>query len=568
MFSVITNALKSTLETQEADNSYLPDLNKQLMGTNDIYKLLVDEQGKLNSATKIGQNLVELAGQSLVNYFQEQKTLLDLINQKSGLTGKLSKDFREEITAANPRLLQLGISYQDLGNAAEKLLTDTGKFNLINQQTFERGGEIAAAYVGTLSDLVSMYPAFEKVGLGAADAQEKIGAAGQRALELGLNSKKATKELSDNIGKLNSYGFKAGIDGLSSMVRKATEFRMSMNEVFTIADKVMNPEGAIDLVANLQVLGGAIGDFNDPLKLMYMATNNVEGLQDALIGAAGGLATYNQEQGKFEITGANLRRAKEMAAQLGINYNELANGAIAAAERSSAASEMLASGLNVSDEQKEFLTNISTMKGGKMSIELQGDELKKIFGASSVALEDLNEKGVAKLMEYQNEFKKMSTEDIVRSQATDIENIRRDMNYVGIVARNQIAKMGLKLDDNNLGIAKGVKATAEYTRVSSKSGGEIVKAAIDQVGTSLDSDYNKVKTNPIQSTNVINNVDPNKVAADNAKINGTNTTTTTNQTTTVVAPNSTTKVDLQISYKGVADAYLDSNVKGSYLITG
>jgi hypothetical protein len=161
----------------------------------------------------------------------------------------------------------------------------------------------------------------------------------------------------------------------------------------------------------------------------------------------------------------------------------------------------------------------------------------------------------------------MSTEDIVRSQATDIENIRRDMNYVGIVARNQIAKMGLKLDDNNTGIAKGVKAAAEYTRRESKGGGEIVKAAIDQVGASLDSDYNKVKTNPIKpSSNVSNNINS-KIAADNATIQGPNATVN-NQTqnTTVVAPNSTTKVDLQISYIGGSDKFLDANVKGSYLI--
>ena len=117
------------------------------------------------------------------------------------------------------------------------------------------------------------------------------------------------------------------------MVRRSTEIRMSLSETFKVADKVFSPEGALELSAELGVLGAAFGDFNDPLKLMYMATNNVEGLQDALIGAAGGLATYNNEQKKFEVTGANLRRAKEMAAQLGMTTGDLNKTAIAAQER-------------------------------------------------------------------------------------------------------------------------------------------------------------------------------------------------------------------------------------------
>jgi len=211
-------------------------------------------------------------------------------------------------------------------------------------------------------------------------ASKQIEKAGRGSIALGLQAQKVTKELGSNIGKINEYGFQNGIQGLTKMVQKSIEFRMSMETAFKVADDVMDPDKAIDMAANLQAIGGAIGDFNDPLKLMYMATNNVEGLQDALIGVAGSLATYNEEQGRFEITGVNLRKAKAMAAELGISYSELANGAIAAAERSSAASELMASGLSLSDEQQEFLTNISTMKGGRMTIELQSDKMREYFG--------------------------------------------------------------------------------------------------------------------------------------------------------------------------------------------
>jgi hypothetical protein len=260
---------------------------------------------------------------------------------------------------------------------------------------------------------------------------------------LGLNSKKTTAELRENLGKLNEFGFANGVQGLNRMVQKANEFRMSMNSVYQVAEKVFSPEGALELSANLSVLGGAMGDFADPIKLMYMATNNVEGLQDALIGAAGSLTTYNQEQGRFEITGVNLRKAKAMAQELGISYDELAKGAIAASERSAAASALMTSGLVMDDKEKEFLTNLSQMKDGKMVIEVPSS-LQKQLGLNSedttVALEGLSNAQKDILLANQKAFEKMSAEDIAKGQLSATENIQRDVAFLAATTRGQAVK--------------------------------------------------------------------------------------------------------------------------------
>ena len=431
------------LQTQEK-REYLPGLSEEMIDVKDIMDSVIDSQGNLNALSAIGKNVIDGIGGQLELYYQQQTALINRVNVEAGLTGELAKNFREELTNANPRLLQLGIGFDELAQAAKTAFEESGRFNLLNQQTLERAGEIALAYVGSLNELVGMYDEFEKVGLGAANAQERIAQAGKDAIGLGLRSKNVTTEISRNIGKLNEFGFKNGVDGLSSMVRKATEFRMSMESVFTIAEKVMNPDGAIELAANLQVLGGAIGDFNDPLKLMYMATNNVEGLQDALIGAASSLTTYNKEQGRFEITGVNLRRAKEMAAQLGISYQDLAKGAVAAAERTSASADLMARGLQLDKKQEEFITNLAQMKDGKMVIEIgSSTALKDYFkGQSTVKLEDLTQEQVNQLMKYQDDLKKMSAEDIVKQQASSIENMKRDVNYIAALLRIQAGRIG------------------------------------------------------------------------------------------------------------------------------
>ena len=363
-------------------------------------------------------------------------------------------------------------------------------------------GLAAKAYVGSLAEVVEMVPAFEKVGIGATGVIKSVSDAGARSLNLGLNSQKITKELGASIGLLNSYGFQNGVQGLERMVQKATEFRISIAEVSKLADNVFTPEKAIDLAANLQVLGGAIGDFNDPLKLMYMATNNVEGLQDALIGAASSLATYNQAQGRFEVTGLNLRKAQEMAKALGVDYKELTNAAVAAQERLTAGESL--SGLSVKAEDKEFLTNIAQMKDGKMTVALQSKELQDYFGKTSVALEDLSDSQADKLLEYKKEFEKLPPEEIVRKQATDIENIRRDLTFLVASGRLEGVKLFKAVaDSTGMSLDKSAKWFQEMTGKSEAEVKKIVGQLTAEQKKDNDLKAQKAKVNAPKSNETI-----------------------------------------------------------------
>jgi hypothetical protein len=473
----------------------LGDGDKQSVGTKilDITKDLLDTQKTQTSQYDAGEmyrindmldiinkkgettgGLMEMAKRALgdvasgiaTQLSQESKLRTD-INEKVGMQGELSKGLRDEMVAAYPATLRLGYGIDQLSSMMTTMMGETGRFNLISQGTIEQAAKTARAFVGDLSEMGKVFSQFEKVGLGAADASTAIDKAGISSLSLGLNSKKTTTELRDNISKLNEYGFQNGVQGLNRMVQKSNEFRMSMNSVFQIADKVFSPESALELSANLQVLGGAIGDFNDPLKLMYMATNNVEGLQDALIGAAGSLTTYNQEQGRFEITGVNLRKAKAMAQELGISYEELAKGAIAASERSAAASALMTNGLIMDDKEKEFLTNLSQMKEGKMVIEVPKSLMSEFNGQTQVALESLTEGQKSTLLANQKAFEKMSSEDVARGQLSATENIQRDVAFLAATTRGQAVK--------------SFKSAAEAAGITGEDSQKFVKEMTDKL---------------------------------------------------------------------------------------
>ena len=376
-----------------------------------------------------------------VDILTKEVNLRNELNAQIGIAGELSRDYRNEIFEALPGVVSMGYSFEDLKKTVISTMEETGRFALMNSDTMKQMATTSRAFVGDLEDMGRIFRNFEMVGVGAQDALNTIDKVGQSSLKLGLQSRKVVEETQKNLSKVNEYGFQNGIQGLSRMVQKSIEFRMNMESVTQIADKVFDPEGAVDLSANLQAIGGAIGDFNDPLKLMYMATNNVEGLQDALIGVAGSLATYNEEQGRFEITGVNLRKAKAMAKELGISYNELANGAIAAAERSTAASALLSSGLNLSDDNKEFLTNISRMEGGKMVIDVPESLAQKLgLKESRVALEDLSGGLAQSILENQKYFEKLSPEQIAKEQYTETQKLALTVSEISTMLKVQFAK--------------------------------------------------------------------------------------------------------------------------------
>jgi signal transduction histidine kinase len=254
-----------------------------------------------------------------------------------------------------------------------------------------------------------------------------------------------------------------------------------------------------------------------------------------------------------------------MAKQLGVDYNELAKGAIAASERTAAAAELMGRGLNLDEKQKEFITNISQMKDGKMQIELNSERLRDALGtdSTSIALENLTESQAATLLKYQEEFKTKTPEEIIRGQATDIQNIGRDVNSLLALARLRAGKLGedlLKEMDKKTGISM-----AKISKTSSELA-DNAKKYVNEGDNIIRKEINKdLKTNlPVGKVSKITK-DP-QVVAQQAAIDAKNAAaaTNTNNQNNNTNNGTTTKVDIQLSAKGPAYDYIEVGNKRSY----
>ena len=426
--------IKEGLATQYRENEGMAPHEFQDMDS--VMELFTDKEGKVKNMRNIMADIGKGIGMQIVLNFKQQNDLLIKMNENTGILGTLSRAFREEITEAYPEAIKLGISFSELTDAVTNVVTQSGKFKLLGQTTIEEMA-LASKFAESMTQYAQMAGAFEEISMGVYDMTQATEKAGMDALQLGLNSRKVVADLGEELGLLNQYGFEDGVEGLTKMVEKSIEFRMNMRDVTAMADKVWDPEGALEMVSNLQVLGGAVGDLNDPIKLMYMATNDIEGLQDAIIGASKSLVTYNNEQGRFEVTGANLRRAKEMATEFGMSMEDLTKTAVASMERTQAATDMMAQGLVFQDdEDKEFLTNLAQMKEGRMVIEVP-QSLQDQLGGTEVALSEMSQSQTDILLSQRDAFKEMSMRDIALDQVSLIENINRDVSYITATMRIQ-----------------------------------------------------------------------------------------------------------------------------------
>lgn len=446
-----------------------------------------------NGGNALGLILKE-AFSGLLLQLEQDAELLEEINTKGGMTGELSKAFRKEIWEAYPTLIKLGFSFNDMKESMSKLLTDAGRFKLVSRETIEALAETSRVFFSSLEEGTASIEQFQKVSLGASDTMKVIDDAGKSSLSLGLNARQTTAELVKNIGQLNVFGFEGGIKGLNKMVQSAQELRMNMATTFELAEKVMDPTNALSLAAELQVIGGQLGDFNDPIKMMWMATNNVQGLQDALAGSLESLTSFDAESGRFEIVGANLRRLRAYAKQFGMSFEDASNLAIQASQRTAAATDLLASGLHFErDDDKEFLTNLAQMKGGRMVIEVPEslrDQLSLKEGQTAVALSEMSDKQVAILLEQREELKKKTVEDLTRDQASSVRNISRDVAFLTARARLEMGKQGENIL-KQLGLDPR-KITGDFGEFAIKMENGVVKGS-EKLMNTVNQGFEKVK---------------------------------------------------------------------------
>lgn len=342
------------LKEQAANTSLGGSIMKDLKGIVGDFKQI---HGAINDLTKPYQKVdaaaskyAKTVGMTKAGMEGLAKTSLNNVSSKLASAYNIST---EELLEAQSNYIKASGRNIRLDNADQENIAAMHKMG-------GNGNELAALY--------------DNFGVSMEETAGHVGKMFSDASKQGLSFEKYSDNVAKNIKIAQNYTFKNGLKGLESMAKKATAMKMDMQQVAALADKVSTVEGAIDVSAQLQVLGGPFAQLADPLGMLNEGLNDMEGLQDRLIKMVGGLGSFDKETGEVKVSSFNKQRIKAASQAMGVSYDTIMESVNAQARRGEISKQIAASAIasGFNDDMKELIMNSGTIKDGKAGVSIKG----------------------------------------------------------------------------------------------------------------------------------------------------------------------------------------------------
>ena len=411
---------ETTLENKEWGAETVKSINEVVGSTENTFNAFT-----LSLKSMIGQ--VNITSQAILEslnpldskVFQEMDEYATKIQASFGLAKNRNDEFKQSIADAGPELAKLGVTEEAMGNNLAEIMGGLKTAASVGKEAIV---EITAAAQVTGQQIGTLTTNFRDVGISIYDVGDKMKEITNYARSVGVSVKAVSEGVVDNLSKMNQYNFENGIKGLAKMAATATRLGITMEEVFQQADKLMNPEGAIEMSAALQRLGVTSSGLLDPLRAMDMAQNDPEALQKEMVNLGKEFTRFNEKTGQMEILPGAKRRMKEVAEAVGMTGSEFAKMALKSADFDMKLKQIkmpdIASG---NEETKELIASMAQMKDGVATIKVKNDETGLI---DTKNVEDLTPDDIKNLQKANEESSK-SIEEIALNQFDETVQIKQ-----------------------------------------------------------------------------------------------------------------------------------------------
>ena len=389
----------------------------------------IPTSGAAAGAAGAGSSFTFAGGDSLdprnIDFVASQKALSDYSNivlKAFTQTRERISEIQVAITDATPNVRRLGGDIKDVSEIITQVAVESRRNVIATAEEVEKLFAIEKT-LGLGADVLSKN--FLDVGLSIEKIPETLEESMNYVQSIGGNARTVMKDVSDNMGQMNRYQFEGGVQGLTKMAAKASMLRFDMKETFALAEKVLDPDGAIEVAAGFQRLGVAAGNLVDPFQLMNMSINDPSGLQDSLADVAKQFTEFDAETKTFKINPQGVLTLRAMEKEAGLSAGSLSKMGLAASELDQRLSAVDAAGLTIaSEEDKQYLANIAKMdsKTGTYKVKIDDNTTKE--------LSQLNQEEFDKLIDEQKNAPK-TLEDTAKASlrldeimSTNIEAIK------------------------------------------------------------------------------------------------------------------------------------------------
>jgi hypothetical protein len=370
--------------------------------------------------------------------------MLKQFGQGQAMADILRMSMSESVTSVR----KLGGDVADVLKIQQEASKELGRNIVLTEETTK---DLYATMQVTGQQLDKIVGGMADAGIGAGKAAGEMLKVVNVARESGVNAEKVSSIVLTNMQALNKYNFAGGVEGLAKMAAQATSLRIDMSQTLGFAEKVFDPDGAIEVAAAMQRLGVSQSSLLDPLKLMDLAQNDPAELQNQIAEMSKQFVQLGKD-GHFEIMPGAKRQMREIADAMKIPYTELTKMALGSADLDKKMKEI--SFPDVPEDQKKMIANMAEMgAGGEYKVKFTDSEGKQ----QEKAVSELNKDDVAALEKMANTAPP-TMEELAKQQLSATEAVTAAINSLG--------------DRTGLGLA-GSKSGGELLTGGRKFGGAI-----------------------------------------------------------------------------------------------
>lgn len=374
----LSNELKMVAE---GNNTLISTSNKiretEIEKQTDILNKILD----IN--TQASETLVEMEMGQKTNWLKLAETIekeLDVFDKLSndlaisyGYTnrGQLDAFQKEEIRSAAMDAAIFGKDYEDLARLKASYIETTGR-NKQFAQTDNRSMMALGKYLGDDGLAASYASEMEIFNTGVADSVDMLDNVLQDVNRIGLNGRKYTKTLVDNLKLAQKYNFKNGTKGLMEMAKWAENTRFNMNSLGGMLDKISEGglEGVITQGAQLQVLGGHAAMNADPIAMMFERYADPEALMKRYQDMTKGYGSLDRTTGETKFSGTEQMLMENIAKAQGRSVEDVMNEVRARNKKEVVEKQLLG---DFNDEEKSFISNLANYdkKSGQFKVKVK-----------------------------------------------------------------------------------------------------------------------------------------------------------------------------------------------------
>lgn len=329
---LLTNEIKEQLEIYEQIAEETKEVMNNISKSRMFMKQLSKDSKIVTSSLSKGFSflsggVIDVSLNGLLSLFDPRSMLSMLKATKQtafqmGLTGKNAQTLEKSIRSAAPYASQLGVSIEHLSKLQGAYSKSLGRNVILTKEGNQAMAGLATAAGMTDESAVEFANNMDLFNVSLVDSAKVFEGFINEATEGGLNAEASVENLQKSLKVAQSYQFKDGIKGVERMAMFATKMKIDMEAMSQSADKAFNPEGAIDMAAQMQVMGGEFAKMADPMQLMFKARNDMEGFTKDMAKASSEFVEVN-EKGEMSIAAYQKDRLRNIAQATGLSMEQL-----------------------------------------------------------------------------------------------------------------------------------------------------------------------------------------------------------------------------------------------------